>query len=141
MKSYSDFVNDMIKRADGGANIQTVHTNINMGEAKMPQEKENLSSVRVGDDEAKAVQKTKYRVSLDSILMKIVHEDYEHPTRHPHMTLCIITTDNGYIVVGKSTPADPDNYDEDLGKKFAKEDAIRQLWPLEAYLLREQMSL
>lgn len=124
------------------------HYGINSGGPKMATETDKerfartaLSSVRMADDEAKAVQKTPHRVTLDSILAKIAHEDYEHPTRHPHMTLCILTTDNGYIVVGKSTPADPDNYDEKLGKKFAKEDAIRQLWPLEAYLLRERLSL
>jgi hypothetical protein len=122
--------------------------NTNNGKAKMPQETDEerfartaLSSVRITDEESAAVQKTPHRVSLDSILAKIVHEDYEHPARHPHMTLCILTTDNGYIVIGKSVPADPDNYDEGLGKKFAKEDAIRQLWPLEAYLLRERLSL
>ena len=124
------------------------HLNINSGEPKMATETDeqrfartNLSSVRMGDDEAKAVQKTQHRVSLDTILMRIKHEDYEHPSRHPHMTLCILTTETGFIVVGKSTPADPENFDVELGKKFAKEDAIRQLWPLEAYLLRERMSL
>jgi hypothetical protein len=100
----------------------------------------NLSSVRITDDESKAVQKTEHRVSLDSILAKIKHEDYENPARHPHMTLCVITTKSGYVVIGKSVPADPLNFDKELGKKFAKEDAIRQLWPLEAYLLRERMS-
>lgn len=137
-----------MNRADSGVTIVTRHLNINMGEAKMPQETDqerfartNLSSVAITDNEAKLVQKTEYRVSLDSIVNKIVHEDYEHPTRHPHMTLCIVTTDNGYIVIGKSVPADPENFDEALGKKFAKEDAIRQLWPLEAYLLRERLSL
>jgi hypothetical protein len=101
----------------------------------------NLSSVRITDDESAAVQKTPHRVSLDSILAKIEHEDYEHPGRHPHMTLCVLTTNTGYVVIGKSVPADPENFDVELGKKFAKEDAIRQLWPLEAYLLRERMSV
>jgi len=48
--------------------------------------------------------------------------------------------ENGYAVVGKSAPADAENFDEDLGKKFAKEDAIRQLWALEGYALREKLS-
>ena len=126
-----------MSRADGGANIVMKHTNINSGEPKMATE--NLSSVRITDDESKAVQKTEHRVSLDSILAKIKFEDYEHPVRHPHMTLCILTLDSGYVVVGKSVPADPENYDKELGIKFAKEDAIRQIWPLEAYLLREKI--
>jgi hypothetical protein len=100
-----------------------------------------MESVRITDDQSKEVQKTRFRVSLDSILERIEHEDYEHPSRHPTMTLCVLTLDNGFIVIGKSTPADPENFDQELGKKFAKEDAIRQIWPLEAYLLRERMSL
>ena len=105
------------------------------------QARTSLSSVRMTDDELKRVQKTHNRISLDSILAKIAHEDYIHPTVASHMTLCLIVLDNGYIVIGKSTPADPENFDEELGRKFAKEDAIRQIWPLEAYLLREAMSL
>jgi Phage protein (N4 Gp49/phage Sf6 gene 66) family len=100
-----------------------------------------MESVRITDDQSKEVQKTRFRVSLDSILARIDHEDYEHPGRHPTMTLCILTLDNGFVVIGKSVPADPDNFDQELGKKFAKEDAIRQIWPMEAYLLRERMSL
>jgi len=103
-------------------------------------ERTNLSSVRMTDDESKAVQKTPNRIDLDDILAKIEFEDYIAPERHPHMTLCVVTLDNGYIIIGKSTPADPLNFDEQLGRKFAKEDAIRQIWPLEAYLLRERMS-
>ena len=100
-----------------------------------------MESVRITDDQSKEVQKTRFRVSLDSILARIEHEDYVSPHRHPHMTLCMVTLDNGFVVIGKSMPADPDNFDEELGKKFAKEDAIRQIWPLEAYLMRERMSL
>lgn len=109
------------------------HTNINAGGPKM-------DSLRVTDDASKAVQKTPHRVSLDSIVDKIEHTDYVHPHRHPHMTLAIITLKNGFVVIGKSAPADPENYDENLGAKFAYEDAIRQIWPLEAYLLREKMT-
>jgi hypothetical protein len=50
-------------------------------------------------------------------------------------------TQNGFAVVGKSAPADPSNYDEELGKRFAKEDCIRQLWQLEGYLLREKLGV
>lgn len=55
------------------------------------------------------------------------------------MTLAFVTMHNGFVVVGKSAPASPENFDEEKGKLFAYEDAIRQLWPLEGYLLREQL--
>ena len=75
------------------------------------------------------------------MLEKITAEEYINPTKMPHMTICVLIVENGFALVGKSTPADPDNYDVALGMKFAKEDAVRQMWPLEAYLLRERMML
>ena len=138
MKSYTDFINERA-RADGGANITTRHLNINLsGEPKMGT---GPDSLRVTDNLSKAVQKSPHRVSLNSMLEKIKGEEYIHPESIPHMTICILTVENGYAVVGKSAPADDQNFDEDLGKKFAKEDCIRQLWPLEAYLIRERMML
>ena len=98
-----------------------------------------MDSLRVTDDESKAVQKTENRVTLDSILAKIRGEEIHHPTGTPHMTIVILTLENGFVVIGKSAPADPENFNRELGEKFAKEDAIRQIWPLEAYLLREKM--
>ena len=56
------------------------------------------------------------------------------------MTLCILTMVNGFVVVGKSAPASVENFDAEKGRTFAYEDAIRQLWPLEGYLLRSSLS-
>ncbi len=55
------------------------------------------------------------------------------------MTICTLVTNNGFIVLGKSAPADSQNFNADLGRKFAREDAIRQLWPLMAYALKERI--
>ena len=98
-----------------------------------------MDSLRVTDDASKAVQKTPHRVSLDSMLARIVDEEYIRPAILPHMTICVLKVDNGFVLVGKTAPADPENYDADLGEKFAKEDAIRQMWVLEGYALRERM--
>jgi Phage protein (N4 Gp49/phage Sf6 gene 66) family len=135
VKSYSDFVN---KRADGGADIKTKHTNIS-GEPKMGTEQQVVDSLRVTDDLSKRVQKTEHRVSLDSMLKKIEFEEYLYPDHVQHMTICVLLLKNGFAVVGKSAPADPENFDVEMGKKFAKEDAIRELWGLEGYALRERL--
>jgi hypothetical protein len=37
-------------------------------------------------------------------------------------------------------PADPRNYDKSVGETFAREDAIKQIWQLEGYLLCELVS-
>jgi hypothetical protein len=56
------------------------------------------------------------------------------------MTLCFLTMRNGFVVVGKSAPASAENYNEDKGRAFAREDAIRQLWPLMGFSLRDRLS-
>lgn len=99
-----------------------------------------MDSLRVIDEASKEVQKTPNRVTLDSMLSKIVSEDYINPPSIPHLTICVLVLANGFSLVGKSAPADADNFNADLGRKFAKEDAVRQMWPLEAYALRERMT-
>ncbi len=113
------------------------HTNINTGKVRPPMD---TPALELTDKQSADVQKTRFRVSLDSIKAKIEHIDYIHPARHAHMTICLVTMKNGFISLGKSTPADPDNFDPKLGQQFALEDAMRHLWVLEAYLLREIMS-
>lgn len=56
------------------------------------------------------------------------------------LTVCVITTVNGFQLVGKSACADPANYNQEIGEKVAYDDAFRQLWPLEGYQLRERMT-
>jgi hypothetical protein len=47
---------------------------------------------------------------------------------------------NGFTVVGESACASPENFDADLGKKIARDDAKRKIWALEGYALRNQLS-
>lgn len=98
------------------------------------------SSLEVTDSEAAAVQKTGNRVTLASINEKVETVEYVNPTLAPHFTLAIVKLKNGYVVTGQSAPADPANYNEELGKKFAFEDAVRRVWPLEGYALCEKLA-
>jgi Phage protein (N4 Gp49/phage Sf6 gene 66) family len=102
--------------------------------------KQHPDPLREGDDAAKAVQKTKNRISIDFIKSQIEHQEYLQSTTTPHMTILVMTMKNGFVVIGKSAPADPLNFDESLGKRFAYEDCVRQLWPLFAFSLRDQMT-
>lgn len=56
------------------------------------------------------------------------------------LTICVLVLRNGFTVVGKSACASPENFDESLGRKIARDDARRQIWPLAGYALREQLS-
>ena len=56
------------------------------------------------------------------------------------LTIYIVTMKNGFVVIGKSAPASPENFDADKGRVFAREDAIRQLWPLMGFALRDRLA-
>lgn len=109
-----------------------------------------MDGLEAGDAAAAAVAKTPNRVSLDDIKAKIVAEyvftaDHAVSGAPVHaslkvLTVCIVVMQNGFTVIGKSAPADAANFNAELGAKFAREDAIRQLWPLEGYALRERLA-
>jgi hypothetical protein len=54
--------------------------------------------------------------------------------------ICFIEMVNGYKFVGKSAPASAENFDRLVGERYAYEDAFKQIWGYEAYLLREKLS-
>lgn len=54
-------------------------------------------------------------------------------------TLCILTLQNGFTVKGFSACVDIDNFDLIMGRDIAFEDAFRQIWVLEGYLLAEKL--
>lgn len=56
------------------------------------------------------------------------------------LTICVLTLKNGFTIVGKSACASPENYDAALGHKIAREDARKQIWALEGYLLRSKLA-
>lgn len=56
------------------------------------------------------------------------------------LTICVLVLKNGYTIIGKSACASPANYDAELGHKIAREDARRQIWALEGYLLRSKLA-
>ena len=98
-----------------------------------------MTTLQEGEALAAAAQKTPHRVTLESIEARIVSAEYWNVPQAPHVTIAALELDNGWIEHGMSAPADPGNFDAELGKKFAREDAIRKLWRLEGYLLRERL--
>lgn len=91
-------------------------------------------------DEAKAVVATKTapRVTEESIKAKIANVEYLTPK--PYVTICMITMKNGWTTTGFSAPASAANYDPEVGKRYAYDNAFKPLWQLEGYLLRERLS-
>jgi hypothetical protein len=79
------------------------------------------------------------RLTPDLIDAAIVSEQY-HVFVGTTMTVCALTLRNGYIVTGESAAASPENFDEAIGRKIARENARNKIWALEGYLLREKLA-
>lgn len=56
------------------------------------------------------------------------------------MTVCALTLKNGYVVTGESAAASPENFDEQIGRKIARENARNKIWGLEGYRLRSKLA-
>lgn len=54
-------------------------------------------------------------------------------------TVCCLKLRNGFTVVGESACASPENFNEELGRDMAREDARKKIWALEGYLLKQQL--
>lgn len=78
------------------------------------------------------------KVTLEGILAKIISETY---TRLPSgkVMVCELMLENGFSVRGEAAVVDPSNFNEIIGQRISKEDAIRKIWQLEGYLLQEQL--
>lgn len=55
------------------------------------------------------------------------------------LSICLLVMKNGFTVIGKSAPASPENFDAEYGKQLAYEDAVKQLWPLMGYALKDRL--
>jgi len=79
------------------------------------------------------------RLTPDLIDATVYYEQY-HVFPNTTMTVCALTLRNGYIVTGESAAASPENFDQAIGRKIARDNARNKIWALEGYLLRETIS-
>ena len=62
--------------------------------------------------------------------------------RHPLelLTFCVLVLKNGFTVTGESACASPENFDAEIGRKIARENAINKIWLLMEYALKERLA-
>lgn len=62
------------------------------------------------------------------------------PSPLEQLTFCVLIFKNGFTVTGQSACADPAKFNAEMGRKLAREDAIRQCWKLLGFRLRDQIA-
>ncbi|WP_370682258.1 Gp49 family protein [Comamonas sp. GB3 AK4-5] len=56
------------------------------------------------------------------------------------LTFCVLVLRNGFTVTGESACASPENFDAEIGRKIARQNAVQKIWPLMGYELRSQLA-
>ena len=56
------------------------------------------------------------------------------------LTFCVLVLRNGFTVTGESACASPENFDAELGRKIARQNAVSKVWPLLGYELRTKLA-
>lgn len=82
---------------------------------------------------------TKTRITPEDIRAKVKEIQY-HIVPNTTTTICSLTLENGFVVNGESSCADPSAFNKEFGERVAYAFAIEKIWPLEGYLLKERLS-
>ncbi|EFN9582236.1 Gp49 family protein [Escherichia coli] len=56
------------------------------------------------------------------------------------LTFCVLVLRNGFTVTGESACASPENFDAEIGRKIARQNAVNKILMLEGYLLKQKLS-
>jgi hypothetical protein len=56
------------------------------------------------------------------------------------LTFCVLVLENGFTVTGESACASPENFDAEIGRKIAYENAKQKIWVLEGYALKSRLA-
>lgn len=109
-----------------------------------------MSSLKEGDAAAGAVAKgprvtlADIEAAIDTVYYRTGIECIESRGGALHgplecLTVAFVVMKNGFVVLGQSACASPENFNLELGRKFALEDAHRAMWKLMGFALRDSL--
>ena len=56
------------------------------------------------------------------------------------LTFCVLVLRNGFSVTGESACASPENFDAEIGRNIARQNAVQKIWPLLGYELKTKLA-
>lgn len=75
----------------------------------------------------------------DDVRVEVISGDWEVPRSIESLgllTFCVLVLRNGFTVTGESACASPENFNAEIGRKVARENAMQKVWPLMGYALK-----
>lgn len=111
----------------------------------------NPASLLVEDEEPPQLAPPIFapKVTVNEVEGEIVNEYYcnvgsavKAPVASPlyNVTLCILELRNGFTIIGKSACVVAANFNEDIGRQLAREDAVKQVWPFLGFRLADTLT-
>ena len=80
------------------------------------------------------------RVKPEELEAEVVATQF-HIFEGTMLTVCCLTLRNGFTVTGESACASPENFDQEVGERVARANAINKIWPLLGFRLKDQLAL
>lgn len=106
-----------------------------------------------GADKAPRVTPADIEASIASVHYFVASDAIQHANAvHEHdaegwllgstqlLTFCVIQLRNGFTVTGESACASPENFNAEIGRRIARENAINKIWPLLGFRLRDELA-
>ena len=85
-----------------------------------------------------AIASEHYFTAMDAMHAQVDAHEYV-PDALNLLTFCVLVLKNGFTVTGESACASPENFDAEIGRKIARENAKQKLWPLLGYALKDRL--
>ena len=108
-------------------------------------QEKGLTAPRITPDELQAnIVSEHYFTASDGVtgatgLHKAVITD-SNPESLDLLTFCVLVLRNGFTVTGESACASPENFNAEIGRKIARQNAEQKIWPLMGYHLKQQLA-
>jgi hypothetical protein len=100
---------------------------------------DNIISVSYFTADEGVLGNAAYNCTGDTLVKDIVWKNHHHQPLEL-LTFCVLVLKNGFTVTGESACASPENYNEDIGRQIAYNNAVSKVWPLMGYELRNKLS-
>ena len=55
------------------------------------------------------------------------------------LTFCVLVLKNGFTVTGESACVSPENFDPEIGRNIARQNAVDKVWPLLGFSLKQKL--
>ena len=100
-----------------------------------------LTAPRVTPEDLEAnISSEHFFTAAEAVGMAYENTTLQVPKPLELLTICVLVLRNGFTVTGESACASPENFDPEIARKIAKQNATQKIWPLMGYHLKQQLT-